>query len=44
MGKNDRFNESAGSDQRGKVRDIAFLLTGIGIGSAVALLLAPSSG
>ena len=44
MGKNDRLNESAGSDQRGKVRDIAFLLTGIGIGSAVALLLAPSSG
>jgi len=44
MRKNDRTNESAGSDHRGKMRDIAFLLTGIGIGSGVALLLAPRSG
>jgi len=41
---NDRSNESAGSDRRGKVRDIVFLLTGIGIGCGVALLLAPNSG
>jgi gas vesicle protein len=44
MRKNDRANESTGSDHGGKVRDIAFLLIGIGIGSGVALLLAPSSG
>jgi hypothetical protein len=44
MRKNNRSNESAGSDHRGKVRDIAFLITGIGIGSGVALLLAPDSG
>ncbi len=44
MRKNDRSNESAGSDHRGKVRDIAFLLIGIGIGSGVVMVLAPSSG
>jgi hypothetical protein len=37
--KNDRSNGHAGT-----VRDIAFLITGIGVGSGIALLLAPHNG
>lgn len=48
MRRNDRKDErektSAGSEDHGSLRDIAFLIAGIGIGSGVALLLAPSSG
>jgi len=48
MRKSDRVNasetSSTGFENRKWVRDVAFLVTGIGIGSGVALLLAPSSG
>jgi hypothetical protein len=48
MRRNDRRYErdisSAGFEDQRKARDIAFLIAGIGIGSGVALLLAPSSG
>ena len=38
MSRNDR------QEDQGRVRDLALLFAGIGIGSVVALLLAPSSG
>src|SRR5260370_41996413 len=45
MSRDDRRSTtSAGSEDQRRLRDIAFLIAGIGIGSGVALLLAPSSG
>lgn len=41
MRKDGRSNGLAGQKW---TRDIAFLLTGLGVGSAIALLLAPSTG
>ena len=42
MGRRDRKNER--EEDRGVARDIALIAAGIGIGSAIALLLAPTSG
>jgi hypothetical protein len=47
MGKdlrNKRSTTSTGSEDYRGVRDLALLITGIGIGSGIALLLAPNSG
>lgn len=40
----EREERSRGTNDRRSIRDFAFLLAGIGIGSGVALLLAPSEG
>lgn len=40
----DYNRESAEFEDRRRVRDVAFLIVGLGIGSGVALLLAPDSG
>jgi hypothetical protein len=46
MRRNNRHREyeSAGFEDRGGAHNLAFLIAGIGIGSAIALLLAPNSG
>lgn len=43
MRRNNRQYEQ-GFEDHGRIQNLAFLIAGIGIGSAVALLLAPSSG
>jgi YtxH-like protein len=40
----ERDKASAGPEDQRRMRDIALLIAGIGIGSGVALLLAPDSG
>jgi gas vesicle protein len=44
MRRNKRDTASIESENNGLMRNLAFLVAGIGIGSGIALLLAPDSG
>jgi hypothetical protein len=42
--KNYEYSDRLGNADRGTVRDLVFLIAGLGIGAGLALLLSPASG